>query len=110
MYISVKRIGKNKRPYMYLQHSVRVGKKVKTRSQYLGPLAMTNAGAHVGLKVLFNKADREAFLKSFPEILAEQQAREAARTAADNAPVFIGGLQVGEFRQETFDNEAMSQK
>jgi hypothetical protein len=40
MAYSVKWIGKKtKRPYLYRQHSYRVGKKVKTTSTYIGPLA-----------------------------------------------------------------------
>ena len=113
MHISIKRIGKNKRPYAYLQHSYRVPgrKKPKTKSKYLGPAATLNLGGHLAAKLLTDPKAREEFFKSFSEMLAEKDARDAFRAAAENAPVVISGLTVGrEWTQEMFDREAMSQK
>lgn len=105
MYISVKTI--KGRRYQYLQHSYRdpLTKKPKTKSKYLGPAINTKAAVS-----LLTEASREFLAKSIGEIFAEKDARDAFREAADNAPTIIGDLKVGEFKQETFDNEAMSQK
>jgi hypothetical protein len=111
MAISIKRKGKNRRPYAYYQTSKRVGGKVKTPSQYLGPVDAIGGGARLGLKLLYDQQTRDTVFKPFEQMLDEKDARAALRAAADNAPVIIGDPQVGkEWTQEMFDNEAMSQK
>src|SRR5689334_21893352 len=103
MYVSIKTIKGTKQAY--LQHSYRVGKRVRTKSKYLGPAVNMKAAVS-----LFSEASREFMAKSIEEIFAEREARDAARAAEENAPVVITGLTVGEWKQETFDIEAMSQK
>jgi hypothetical protein len=70
------------RPYLYRQESKRVGKRVRTRSTYLGPLGMACAAVQIGVRVATDKRAREILSFTVPKM-----PRHAVKTHAEGVAV-----------------------
>src|SRR4051812_26118097 len=72
---------KNRR-YLYRHESYRIGKKVKKRSTYIGPLGVITFAIKAGIELATNKKTQNILLKSDKQIMAEAAQRFQARMVA----------------------------
>jgi len=79
-YYRVHTVKKNR--YLYRHESYRIGKKVKKRSTYIGPLAGITFALKAGIELAANKKTQSMFFKSDKQIMAEAAQRFQARLAA----------------------------
>jgi len=98
MAMVVKWIGKKtKRPYLYHQHSYRIGKKVKTKSTYIGALSGV---LQLGVKLATDAKTREKFTKTNKEIL------EKTPTVKSEPKVGGLGFRSNVTAEQTFQHES----
>ena len=78
-YYRVHTVKKNR--YLYRHESYRIGKKVKKRSTYIGPLAGITFALKAGIELAANKKTQSMLFKSDKQIMAEAAQRFQARLA-----------------------------
>lgn len=102
MYHTRKRI--KGRQYWYLQKSWREGKRVRTKSYYIGPVGAAVGVLKVGVKLATNKALRD-------RIFGELEPKERPQEKPFEVKFEDGGkLRFSEWTPEVFQGEALSGK
>lgn len=84
-YIVTKTI--NGRQYQYLQTSYRVGKKVRTKSKYLGPIAAASSFEHVPRFDEQKELERQRAKEAAYNSMVERFHREVGLTVTQGDPV-----------------------
>lgn len=86
-YIVTKTI--NGRQYQYLQTSYRVGKKVRTRSKYLGPVAAAASCGHFPKFDEQKELERQRAEEAAYNTMVERFHREVGLTVTQGDPVLV---------------------